>query len=210
MPTVVEHRERGASARAAAVATGNRDARRPVRHVRSPGSGSPASRDEASPQAARARAGLRLLPEDDRRQRRAFRQRANDGGRRRHRLLSRAAHCGHAPPRHRLRRSLRAHSRPRQTRAAVGRRRRRLPRRRRAARRHGRAQALLARQLPVRAGSRARQSGVQALPPDRAREERDLAAPDQRRDREQSETTAITRSTSRSSRSRTSTTAWTT
>ncbi len=48
----------------------------------------------------------------------------------------------------------------------------RLPRRRRAARRHGRAQALLARQLPVRAGSRARRPGLQALPADRARQER--------------------------------------
>ena len=38
-----------------------------------------------------------------------------------------------------------------------------------AARRHGRAQALLARQLPVRAGSRARRPRLQALPPGRAR-----------------------------------------
>ena len=43
----------------------------------------------------------------------------------------------------------------------------RVPRRRRATRRHGRAQALLARQLPVRAGSRARRPRLQALPADR-------------------------------------------
>ena len=36
-----------------------------------------------------------------------------------------------------------------------------------AARRHGRAQALLARQFPLRAGSRARRPRLQALPPDR-------------------------------------------
>ena len=40
---------------------------------------------------------------------------------------------------------------------------------RRAARRHGGAQALLARQLPVRAGSRARRPRLQALPAGRAR-----------------------------------------
>ena len=92
----------------------------------------------------------------------------------------------------------------------TGRRRRRVPRRRRAAGRDGRAEALLARQLPVRAGSGARQSRVQALPSDRAREERDLAAPDERSDREKSGATATIRSSSRSSRWRTSTTAWTT
>ena len=86
----------------------------------------------------------------------------------------------------------------------------RLPRRRRAARRDGRAQALLARQFPVRAGSRARQSRVQALPADRAREERRLAAADQRRDRRRS---AVRRFFARSvaaRRSKTSTIAWTT
>ena len=46
------------------------------------------------------------------------------------------------------------------------------PRGRRPARRHGGAQALLARQFPVRAGSRARRPGLQALPADRARQER--------------------------------------
>ena len=42
------------------------------------------------------------------------------------------------------------------------------------------------------------------------RQERQLAAPDQRRDRQEIPTTAITRSSSRSSASRSSTTAWTT
>ena len=70
--------------------------------------------------------------------------------------------------------------------AQIGRRGGRLPRRRRAARRHGRAQALLARQLPVRAGSRARRPRLQALPADRARQERRLAAADQCRDRQES------------------------
>ena len=58
-----------------------------------------------------------------------------------------------------------------------------IPRGRRPARRHGGAQALLARQLPVRAGPRARRAGLQALPADRARQERRAAAADQRRDR---------------------------
>ncbi len=53
------------------------------------------------------------------------------------------------------------------------------PRRRRAARRDRRAQAFLARQFPVCAGSRARGPRVQALPAGRAREERRLAAADQ-------------------------------
>ena len=65
------------------------------------------------PQAARARAGVRILSADDHRQRRALRQRANRGGRRRHRLLSRAAHRGCFASRHHLRRPLRARSRPR-------------------------------------------------------------------------------------------------
>ena len=45
-----------------------------------------------------------------------------------------------------------------------------IPRGRRAARRDGRAKAILARQFPVRAGSRARRPRVQALPADRARD----------------------------------------
>ena len=60
----------------------------------------------------------------------------------------------------------------------------RLPRRRCGARRDGHAQAILARQFPVRARSRARQPRLQALPADRAREERRLAAADQCRNRE--------------------------
>src|SRR5262249_25722974 len=52
------------------------------------------------------------------------------------------------------------------------------------ARRHGRAQALLARQLPVCAGPRARRSGIQALPSGGGRQRRD-AAVEQRRDREE-------------------------
>ena len=50
----------------------------------------------------------------------------------------------------------------------------------------GHAQAFLARQFPVRARSRARQPRLQALPADRAREERRLAAADQCRNRKKS------------------------
>ncbi len=81
---------------------------------------------------------------------------------------------------------------------------------RRAARRHGRAQALLARQFPVRPGSRARRPRVQALPAGRARQERRPAAAEQRRNRQRTRTTPISRSTSRDWRSKNSTIEWTT
>ena len=83
-----------------------------------------------------------------------------------------------------------------------------IPRRRRAARRDGRAQAFLARQFPVRAGSRARQPRLQALPADRAREERRLAAADQRRNREKSAVRRLFARPVASSRSKTSTIEW--
>ena len=94
--------------------------------------------------------------------------------------------------------------------AQIGGRGRNHSRGRRPARRHGGAQALLARQFPVRAGSGARRPRLQALPPDRARQERRAAAAEQRRDREES---AIRRFLARavaSWGSKTSTTAWTT
>ena len=130
--------------------------------------------------------------------------------RRQHRLLSRAADAGDAAPGHRVRRSVRAHAGARAARAADGRRGGRLPRRRRPARRDGRAQALLARQFPVRAGSRARRPRVQALPADRAREERRPAAADQRRDREGPAVRRFFARAVAARRSRTSTIAWTT
>ena len=136
-------------------------------------------------EAAGARGGVRRIFAD-RRRRRSFRIRANGGERQQHRLLSRAAQAGDAAPGDRLRRSVRARPDDRAARAAVGRRGGRHSRRRRAARRDGRAQALLARQFPVRPGSRARRPRVQALPADRAREERRVAAADQRRNREKS------------------------
>src|SRR5262249_16296977 len=137
-------------------------------------------------EAAGTRGGIRRVFALGRRRWRSFRNRANSAERRQHRLLSRAAERGDAAPRHRLRRSLRAHPGAGEARSAVGGRGGRLPRRRRAAGRDGRAQAVLARQFPVRAGSRARRTRVQALPPDRARQEWRLAAADQRRDRERS------------------------
>ena len=73
----------------------------------------------------------------------------------------------------------------------------RLPRRRRRARRIDHAQAVLARQFPVRARGLARQPRLQAFPPDRARQGRRAAAAEQRRNRQESATTAIFRSSSR-------------
>ena len=116
--------------------------------------------------------------------------------------------AGDAAPGDRVRRSVRARLGARAARAAVGRRGGRPPRRRRAARRDGRAQALLARQFPVRAGSRAREPRVQALPADRAREERRLAAADQRTRSRKIRSTAIFRSINRSSGSKTFTIEW--
>jgi len=54
-----------------------------------------------------------------------------------------------------------------------------------AAGRDGRTQAVLARQLFVRSGSCAGQPGLQALSADRARKEREIAAAEQRRNRQQ-------------------------
>ena len=122
----------------------------------------------------------------DRRRRRSVRQRAGGGERRQHRFLYRTADARYAAPGDHLCRSIRTHSNAGAARAGGRRRTRRLPRRRRGARRVGDAQAVLARQFPVRARSHARQSGLQALPADRARGERQLAAIDQRRDRERS------------------------
>ena len=92
----------------------------------------------------------------------------------------------------------------------TGRRGRRLPRGRRPARRDGRAQALLARQLPVRAGSRARRPRLQALPADRARAERHAAPADQRGDRQEPAIRRLLARAGASSTSRASTTRWTT
>ena len=94
----------------------------------------------------------------DRRRQRPFRFRADGGERQQHRLLSRVAQAGDAAPGDRVRRSVRAHSDDRAARAAVGRRGGRHSRGRWAARRDGRAQAVLARQFPVRPGSRARRA----------------------------------------------------
>ena len=98
----------------------------------------------------------------------------------------------------------------RATRAADATARRRPPRGGRTARRHRRAQALLARQLPLRAGSRARQPGLQALPSDRARQERRAAAAHQRRDREEPGLRRFLARADTRSASRASTTRWTT
>ena len=84
------------------------------------------------------------------------------------RLLSDETHAGDASPRHRVRRPVRAHARRRAPDAADGQRRRTAPRGRRAARQDRRAQALLARKLPLRARRDARQPRLQALPADRA------------------------------------------
>ena len=105
---------------------------------------------------------------------------------------------GHAAPGHHLRRSVRPHPDAGEARAADRGRRRRLPRGRRPARRHGGAQALLARQLPVRAGSGARRSRLQALPAGGARHRRRAAAAHQRADREEPACTPTSRSTRRS------------
>ena len=155
VPPVVEHREGGASSR-----------RRPRRRPRPTAVfglfGQPARAASGDKKCRSrptgARAGIRILPAHDRRQRRPFRQRANGGRRRRHRLLSRAAEAGDAAPGHHLRRSLWAHLGDRQAHRADGRRGGRAARRRRATRRNGRAQAFLARQFPVRAGPRARRA----------------------------------------------------
>ena len=143
----------------------------------------PATRLAPKPQGLAASFGYYLR---NRRRWRSFRIRANAGERQQHRLLSRAAEAGDAAPGHHIRRSVRARFDAGEARAAVGRRGGRPPRGRRAARRDGRAKAFLARQFLVRAGSRAWQPRVQALPADRAREERRLAAADQRRNREKS------------------------
>ena len=118
------------------------------------------------------------------RRRRPNRSRARIGDRRPHRFLHGAADPSDAAPGHRLRRPLRTCSGAGQARGGSERCAGRLPRRRRGARRIGHAQALLARQFPVRARSGARQPRVQALPADRAREERRLAAADQCRNRQ--------------------------
>ena len=117
----------------------------------------PAAGHAAAAEAAGARARRSAIICASRRRRRPFRIRREP------RLtddntdyLSGAADAGDAAPGDRLCRSVRARFDARAARAADRRRGRRLPRRRRAARRHGRAQALLARQFPVRAGSRAR------------------------------------------------------
>ena len=142
------------------------------------------ARERASSGAAaagRPGAGIRILFAPDRRQRRALGLRTHGRRRRRHRLLPRVADPADAAPRHHLRRSIRAHPGGDQARRPDGRRGGRVPRRRRAAGRHGGAQALLARQLPVRPGSRARRSRLQALPAHRRREGRHATA-EQRRD----------------------------
>ena len=115
-----------------------------------------------------------------------------------------------AAPGDRVRRSVRAPPGAGAARAADRRRGGRLPRGRRAARRDGRAQALLARQFPVRAGSRARRPRLQALPAGRARQGRRLAAADQRRDRQASAVRRFFARPGAARRSRPSTTAWTT
>ena len=145
----------------------------------------PAIVPAASAEAAGACAGVRPLFAGPRR-RRPFRVGADGGERRPHRLLSRAADRRRAAPRDRVRGPVWACVDDCAARAAVGRRGGRHLRRRRPARRHGRAKALLARQFPVRTGSRAGEPRVQALPADRARQERHLAAPDQRGHREKS------------------------
>ena len=124
----------------------------------------------AGSEADRARAVIRRIGAD-RLGQRPFRLGAHRARRQQHRLLSGAALSGHVAPRHRLRRSLRAHPDDRAARRANGGRSRHHSGRRRPARRHGRAQALLARQLPVRAGPRARRSGIQALPSGRGRQD---------------------------------------
>ena len=150
-----------------------------------PPPGTPAAASAPPPKPLGLAASFGTLFEDHRRQR-PFRIRADRARRQQHRLLSRVAQPGDAAPGHRVRRSVRAHSGAGAARAAGGRRRGRVPRRRRAARRDGGAQALLARQFPVRAGSRARRPRLQALPADRARHGRRAAAADQRADREKS------------------------
>ena len=80
MPTVVEHRE-GGTAAGRRCCCNRQTARAPAGLFGVFGTrGAATARDarKASPEAERAGAGLRILPEDDHRQRRAFRQRAND------------------------------------------------------------------------------------------------------------------------------------
>ena len=127
-------------------------------------------RPRSAGEAIRASRHLRPLSAG-RRRRRSFRRRAHAGERRQHRFLYRAADAGDAAPGHHLRRSLRPRTDAGAARAADRRSGGRLPRRRRGARRVGHAQALLARQFPVRARSLARQPGLQALPADRAQRE---------------------------------------
>ena len=122
----------------------------------------------------------------NRRCRRPIGKRADRGERQQHRFLSRADHAGDAAPGNHLRRSLRAYSNACPARVGIGRCAGRLPRRRRGARRNGRAQAILARQFPVRTVPWARESGLQALPADRTREKRHLAAVEQHRNRQRS------------------------
>ena len=103
---------------------------------------------------------------------------------------------GHAAAGRHLCRSVRPRADDRAARAGGRRQRRHHLRGRRPARRHGRAQALLARQLPVRQGSRARRPRLQALPPDRARRRRRAAAADQQARSPPTRTTATSRSSS--------------
>ena len=167
------------------------------------------SQSPEAAEAARARRILRPISAHPRR-RRPFRIGPDGTERQQHRLLSRAADARDFAPGRRLRRSLRPRSDAGEAAAADQGGGRRHPRRRRAARRHGLAQALLARQFLVRAGSRARRSRLQALPADRARGERRPAPALPTKRSRRIRNTAISPSNNRSSGSKTFTTAWTT
>ena len=122
-----------------------------------------------------------VLPHDARR-RSAVGSRAHAGRRRHGRLLPGRA-CGRvAPAGDDLRRPVRPRPRRGKAHRADGDDRRRPARGRRAAGRDGRAQALLARQLPLRGGPGARQRGLQALPSrDPRPDHRQVASPHERR-----------------------------
>ncbi len=161
--SVVRHRASRSHAPGASARTSHRtNRRRPgagagakcaaeVVRAASPAAGARAGGGEATAaEAARACGVVRPIFAGGRR-RRPNRSGARIGNRRSHRLLHGAADPSDAAPRDRLRRPLRTRSGAGQARGGSERCAGRLPRRRRGARRVGHAQALLARQFPVRA-----------------------------------------------------------